>query len=52
MELIGISVDNVYTINTTAALNFKNTNVHIFEGTSSSETLNRGCENLLKIIKK
>ena len=52
MELIGIHVENVYTINTTAILNFKNSNIHIYQGSSSSEIINESCEKLMKILSK
>ena len=50
MELIGIHVDNIYTINSTAILNFKNSNIHIFQGKCSSKIINESCEKLLKMI--
>lgn len=52
MELIGIRVDNVYTINTTAVLNFKNSNIHIFKGKTSSNELNKSIIQLKKMCDK
>lgn len=52
MELIGINVTDVYTINTTAVLNFKNSNIHIYTEKTSSKIINEATKSLLETLKK
>lgn len=52
MELIGVNVNNIYTINSTAALNFKNSNIHIYSEKTSSKQINKGTQSLLKSLNK
>lgn len=52
MELIGIQINDVYTINSTAAFNFKNSNIHVFTGKSSSKTINDGNEVIISLLKE
>ena len=52
MELIGINVKDVYSINSTSLLNFKNANIHIFEGKTSSKYVNDSIIQLSDMINK
>lgn len=52
MELIGINVNDVYTINTTAVLNFKNSNIHVFTGESSSKIINDAQKVIISLLKE
>ena len=52
MELIGIEINDVYTINSTAAFNFKNSNIHVFTGKSSSKVINDAKEVMISLLEE
>ena len=52
MELIGIEINDVYTINSTAAFNFKNSNIHVFTGKSSSKVINDANEVIISLLEE
>ena len=52
MELIGINVKDIYSINSTSLLNFKNANIHIYEGKTSSESVNDSITQLSDMLNK
>lgn len=50
MDLIGMNIKDVYSINSTALLNFKHANIHVFEGKTSSESVNESITQLLEML--